>query len=102
MREGWVGLKKIICLYIDGDYFAYQKFNEKYNPEDFFNKMKKEGVTSKNLVIEDDCDETEVCVEVKIKEFINVDEVFLEFLKFNFIHNSADDKNLYIVKEEEM
>ncbi|PFA29340.1 hypothetical protein CN384_06265 [Bacillus thuringiensis] len=97
-----MGLKKIVCLYITGDYFANQKFEEQHNPEDFYKQMIKEGITSKNLNVKDDCDETEVCVELEIKEFINVDEVFLEFLKLNFIHNSADDRNLYIVKEEEM
>lgn len=70
-------MSKSVWLYVSGDEYSAQEFIENYNVEDFYSKMVAEGV---NLEV---IDEEEFYMEVEIKDFGDVDDSFVRFIKDN-------------------
>lgn len=61
-------------LYVKGNDYAALNFEEKYNPQEFYNQMVVENVTEK--ILKDD-----FYAEVEIKEFGVIDPDFLSFVQ---------------------
>jgi hypothetical protein len=68
-------LKKNIFLYVYGDDYSALGFSEKYNTKEVYESMIAAGITHK--ILEND----EYYIEVKIKEFGEIDPEFIYFMK---------------------
>ncbi|ALS22154.1 hypothetical protein [Paenibacillus naphthalenovorans] len=86
-------MNKSVFLYVYGGDFSAQDFEQKFNPDEFYEAMLIEDVKYK--VIEDD----ESYIEVKIKEYDgDISDEAIEFIK-NLLCDDDDLKhsNLYKV-----
>ncbi|KXY50991.1 hypothetical protein CN357_04910 [Bacillus cereus] len=94
MKVG-VNMSGLICLHVKGDEYAAMYFEERYEEQEFYERMKKDGVESKQLNIEG------LYVEVTIKRFGAVDDKFLDFIRGSFIdYDEAKTEKFFIVYDK--
>lgn len=82
---------KRVFLYVGGSDYSALDFSENYIEQQFYEEMLKEGVQEKII------DKGEIYTEVYIKEFGEIDDNFISFIRDNFIEY-AKDTNFFEVK----
>ncbi|WP_260857540.1 hypothetical protein [Bacillus thuringiensis] len=85
----------LICLHVKGDEYAAMYFKKRYEEQEFYERMKKEGVESEQLNVDG------LYVEVTIKRFGAVDDKFLDFVADTFIdYDNAKTEDFFVVYDK--
>lgn len=85
-------MKKSVFLHVKGDDFSASLFMKHFKPEEVYQQMLAEGVTYKLL------DEWNYYIEVRIVKFGEVDDDFVDFVKFNlFDYYALKHENIFRV-----
>lgn len=66
--------EKRVFLYVSGGDYSALDFDENYNAQEIYNKMKSDGITTTRLDSDD-------YIEVVIYEFGAIDDKFISFMK---------------------
>lgn len=94
MKVG-VNMSGLICLHVKGDEYAAMYFKKRYEEQEFYERMKKEGVESEQLNVDG------LYVEVTIKRFGAVDDKFLDFVTDTFIdYDNAKTEDFFVVYDK--
>lgn len=94
MKVG-VNMSGLICLHVKGDEYAAMYFKKRYEEQEFYERMKKDGVESEQLNVDG------LYVEIAIKRFGAVDDKFLDFVTDTFIdYDNAKTEDFFIVYDK--
>ncbi len=94
MKVG-ANMSGLICLHVKGDEYAAMYFKKRYEEQEFYERMKKEGVESEQLNVDG------LYVEVTIKRFGAVDDKFLDFVADTFIdYDNAKTEDFFVVYDK--
>lgn len=86
-------VRKKVFLYVSGGDFSAMCFEQEYNIQEFYEEMIKKGITK--TTIETDL----VYANVEIKEFNDIDDSFIAFIRNNFIdYDMSKDRDFFEVK----
>lgn len=72
-------MKKTVFLSVKGEDYSALDFEQNYNAQKEYEKMVKDGVTSRTFQTD------EYDIEVKIHEFGEIDPAFISFLRDGFL-----------------
>ncbi|MDX5853630.1 hypothetical protein SIM22_05870 [Bacillus cereus group sp. BfR-BA-01363] len=91
-------MSKTVLLLVNGGEYASCRFEEDYNPQEFYEQMVDIGITKKEYLHEEG-----TTIVVSIHEFPYISPLFIELVKKELMdYEHAKDVNIYEVKGIDM